>query len=326
MSALTPDATGGIVAGMSATPWTDEQIPDLQRRTFVVTGANSGLGLATARALAAHGGQVVMAVRDEARGRRAASEIMAGAPGSRLEVRPVDLTDFASVRDFAKRLRDDHRVVDVLINNAGLMAPPRTLTPAGHEVQFAANHLGHFALTGLLLDLLAEAQEPRVVTISSVNHRQAKMRFDDLTGERGYSPMGYYNISKLANAIFGWELHRRLTEAGSHVRSVLAHPGFTATNLQTASTTGMVRFLLSRIGRPLLAQPAERGAWPQLYAATATGVQSGQFIGPDGPGELRGHPKPVRLSAAATDPENGRRLWEHSEQATGVRFVFPAAV
>ncbi|MFC7548734.1 oxidoreductase [Plantactinospora sp. GCM10030261] len=292
-------------------------MPDLTGRTFVVTGATSGLGLATTRALAHHGARVVLAVRDREKGRRAAAEIAA----ANLEVRRLDLADLDSVREFADRMRSDHRRLDVLINNAGVMAPPRTLSPQGHEVQFATNHLGHFALTGLLLDLLLAGQDPRVVTVTSVNHRQAKPSFTDPTGGHRYSPMGFYNKSKLANAIFGYELHRRLTTAASPVRSYLAHPGYTATNLQTSATTPIWRLLLGRIGNPLLAQPAERGAWPQLYAATDPTAQPGQLIAPDGPGELRGHPAPGRLSTAATDPDNGRRLWELSEQATGVRFA-----
>jgi len=199
------------------------------------------------------------------------------------------------------------------------MAPPRTLTPQGHELQFATNHLGHFALTGLLFDLLLAGRDPRVVTVTSVNHRQARPPADP-AGERRYSPMGAYNTSKLANAIFGRELHRRLTPAGSPVRSMLAHPGYTATGLQTGATTPLWRFLLGRIGNPLLAQPADRGARPQLYAATDPAARPGELVAPNGPGELRGHPAPGRLSAAATDPGHGRRLWELSEQATGVRF------
>ncbi|MDG4810893.1 oxidoreductase [Micromonospora sp. WMMD1120] len=311
---------------MSSRGWTSDEIPPLRQRVFVVTGASSGLGLATTRAVAAHGGRVVMAVRDEAKGRRAASEVLASVPDAQLDVETVDLADVDSVRRFAQRLHDGHERVDVLINNAGTMAPPRTLTATGHEVQFAANHLGHFALTGLLLDLLTKADDPRVVTISSLNHRQATMRFDDLTGERGYAPMAFYNMSKLANAIFGYELHRRLTDAGSPVRSVLAHPGYTATNLQFAATTGLWKFLLGRLGNPLLAQPVESGAWSQLYAATDPAVRGGDFVGPDGRNEMRGHPTLVQPSAAATDAENGRRLWEISEKATGVHYVFPAAV
>ncbi|MEV4282063.1 oxidoreductase [Actinoplanes xinjiangensis] len=299
--------------------WTADRIPDLTGRIFVVTGAAGGLGLATTRALATRGARVVLAVRDEAKGRRAAATVETGA-GAELEVRRLDLADLDSVREFADRMHVDHRRIDVLVNNAGVMAPPRTLSPQGHEVQFATNHLGHFALTGLLFDLLLAGRDPRVVTVTSVNHRRARLNFADPTGERRYSPMGFYNSSKLANAVFGHELHRRLSATASPVRSILAHPGYTATGLQTAATTAIWRFLLGRVGNPLLAQPVERGAWPQLFAATDPAVQSGRLIGPGGPGELRGHPVPVALSAAATDPENGRRLWESSERATGVRF------
>ncbi|MFF7593156.1 oxidoreductase [Kitasatospora purpeofusca] len=303
--------------------WTADRIPDQTGRVFVVTGANSGLGLATTRAIARKGGQVILAVRDEAKGRRAAAEITAAQPGARLEVRRLDLADLDSVRSFAERLRVDGTRPDVLVNNAGVMAPPRTLNAQGHEIQFAANHLGHFALTGLLLDLLAEGKDPRVVTVSSTNHRQGKVFFDDLSGERKYSPMGYYNQSKFANAVFGWELHQRLTAAGSPVRSLLAHPGYTATNLQTSSPVGMVKVLFGRILTPL-AQAPDQGALPQLFAATAAEVESGQFIGPDGMAELRGTPKVVQLAPSAADAETGKRLWELSERLTAVRFAFPA--
>ncbi|MER5772370.1 oxidoreductase [Streptomyces sp. NPDC001985] len=303
--------------------WTAEQIPDQSGRLSLVTGANSGLGLATARALARRGGQVILAVRDPAKGRRAAAEITAGHPGARLEVRPLDLSDLGSVRAFARALRADHPRLDLLVNNAGLMAPPRSLSAQGHEVQFATNHLGHFALTGLLLGPLTAGRDARVVTVSSVNHRRGRLRFDDLAGERAYAPMAFYNQSKLANAVFGSELHRRLTASGSPVRSVLAHPGYTATRLQTSAPTGLWRVVFGRIGNPLFAQTPDRGALPQLYAATAPDVTGGQFIGPDGPAELRGAPVPVALSPAAADPATGRRLWELSERLTGVRFGFP---
>ncbi|WP_067822274.1 oxidoreductase [Actinomadura kijaniata] len=306
--------------------WNAEQIPDQTGRVSVVTGANSGLGLATARALARRGGHVILAVRDEGKGRRAAAQITAEHPGARLEVRRLDLADLDAVRAFADRLRADHPRLDVLVNNAGVMAPPRSLSAQGHELQFACNHLGHFALTGLLLDLLTAGRDPRVVTVSSVNHRRATLRFDDLTGERGYAPMAFYNQSKLANAVFGWELHRRLTAAGSPVRSLLAHPGYTATNLQTSATTGLWRVVFGRVGNPLFAQPPARGALPQLYAATDPTARSGEFIGPGGLAELRGEPTRVRPSAAVTDPGIGRRLWEVSERLTDVRFVLPAPV
>lgn len=303
--------------------WDAERIPDQTGRVFVVTGANSGLGLATTRAIARRGGHVILAVRDEAKGRRAVADITAGQPHARLELRHLDLADLTSVRAFADRLRTDHSRLDVLVNNAGLMAPPRSLSPQGHESQFACNHLGHFALTGLLLDPLTRGRDPRVVTVSSVNHRKARIQFDDITGEHHYSAMGFYNQSKLANAVFGHQLHRRLGEAGSPVLSVLAHPGFTATNLQTSAPIGLWRVVFGRIAGPLLAQRPERGALPQLYAATEPAVAGGEFIGPAGPAELRGAPTRVRLAPTAADPETGRRLWELSEEATGVRFVFP---
>ncbi|MFG2502308.1 oxidoreductase [Streptomyces sp. NPDC048441] len=305
--------------------WTAEQISDLSKRVFVVTGANSGLGLATTRALARKGAHVILAVRDEAKGRAAVAQITAEIPGADLEVRRVDLADLDSVRDFSDQLHADHARLDVLVNNAGLMAPPsRTLSAQGYEVQFAANHLGHFALTGLLLDLLEAGDDPRVVTVSSPNHRQATLFFDDLTGEQKYSPMGYYNQSKLANAVFGWQLHQRLTTAGSSIRSVLAHPGYTSTNLQTSTPTGMVKFLFGRLLLPL-AQTPDQGALSTLFAATAPGVQGGEFIGPDGMAELRGAPKTVELAPRAADAESGRRLWDLSEEMTSVRFTFPAA-
>ncbi|MGW4164050.1 oxidoreductase [Streptomyces sp. NPDC004788] len=300
--------------------WNADHIPDLSGRVFVVTGANSGLGLATTRALARHGAHVVLAVRDERKGRDAALDIAGRVPGARLDVRRVDLADLASVREFAAKLRAEHRHLDVLVNNAGVMAPPRTLSAQGHELQFAANHLGHFALTGLLLDRLAAGHEPRVVTVSSLQHRKGALDFDDIHGERRYSPMGFYNQSKLANAVFGHELHRRLTAAGSPVRSVLAHPGYTATNLQNGTPVALVRLVFGRILGPLLAQSPETGALPQLYAATAPGVEGGAFVGPDGPGELRGAPKRVALAPTATDQETGRRLWELSERLTEVRY------
>ncbi|MFF9622904.1 oxidoreductase [Streptomyces griseosporeus] len=301
-----------------------EHVPDQTGRTFVVTGANSGLGLATTRALARRGAHVVLAVRDESKGRRAVAGIAAEVPDARLEVHSLDLADLDSVRAFADRLHADGPRPDVLVNNAGVMAPPRTLSTQGHELQFAANHLGHFALTGLLLDLLAEGEDPRVVTVTSLNHRQGRLDFDDLHGERGYAPMRFYNQSKLANAVFGHELHRRLGAAGSPVRSLLAHPGYTATNLQTSAPTGLVRFLFGRLLAPLAQSPG-RGALPQLYAATRPDAESGQFLGPGGPGELRGAPRRVLLAPAATDAETGRRLWEVSERLTGVRFPLPVA-
>ncbi|MFI9113233.1 oxidoreductase [Streptomyces venezuelae] len=306
--------------------WTADRIPDQTGRVFVVTGANSGLGLATTRELARRGARVVLAVRDEEKGRRAVEELAAsGVRPGLLDVRPLDLADLDSVRAFADRMHTEHTRLDVLVNNAGVMAPPRTLSPQGHEVQFATNHLGHFALTGLLLDLLAAGRGPRVVALSSIKHRQGSLRLDDLTGERGYTPMGFYNQSKFANTVFGLELHRRLTAAGSPVAAVLAHPGYTATRLQTRDTSGLKRWVFHHVGNPYVAQRPEQGALPQLYAATEPGVVGGEFIGPGGMAELRGAPVRVRPTAAAADPATGRRLWELSERLTGVGFPVTAS-
>ncbi|QNS07785.1 oxidoreductase [Streptomyces xanthii] len=304
----------------------DEPVADRTGRVCVVTGASGGLGLATCRALARKGARVVLAVRDPEKGRRAAESIAAGTPGARLEVRPLDLADLTSVRAFADTLRADHGHIDVLVNNAGIMAPPYATSPQGHELQFATNHLGHFALTGLLLDLLAAGTDPRVVTVSSPNHRQGRLDLDDpeaVDGPDGYSPMGHYNRSKLANAVFGHQLHLRLTAARSNVRSVLAHPGYTATGLQHGTPVRGVRFLYGRLLKPL-AQSPEAGARSQLYAATEPGVAGGEFIGPGGAGELRGAPTRVRLAPRATDANTGRRLWELSERLTEVRYPLPA--
>ncbi|MEU0600813.1 oxidoreductase [Streptomyces sp. NPDC006393] len=308
---------------MRQQPWTADRIPDQNGRVFVVTGANSGLGLATTRALARKGAHVILAVRDEAKGQRTVAEVTADTSGARLQVRRLDLSDPDSVRTFADRLRSEGVRPDVLVNNAGVMAPPRTLTAQGLELQFAANHLGHFALTGLLLDLMTDGDDPRVVTVTSANHRLGRIHFDDLTGERTYSPMGRYNQSKLANAVFGRELHRRLSAAGSPVRSVLAHPGYAATHLQTSAPVGMVKLLFGRLLLPF-AQSPDQGALPQLYAATAPDVRGGELFGPDGMGELRGAPRRVKPAPRSADPETGSRLWQLSESLTGVSFGLPA--
>jgi NAD(P)-dependent dehydrogenase (short-subunit alcohol dehydrogenase family) len=308
MTRLTHCVTEGTMRPMTAHG-------ELAGLTYVITGAGNGLGLATARALTDRGGHVVLAVRDERKGR----EAQAGLTGGTSEVRRIDLADLDSVRAFADGLER----VDVLINNAGVMAPPRTLSAQGHELQFAVNHLAHFALTGLLLDRLAAGSGPRVVTVSSVLHKNGRLDFDDLDSERRYRATAAYNNSKLANAVFGLELQRRLTAAGSPVRSVLAHPGYASTGLQAAVRPGLYRTLLTRIGNPLLAVSAEQGARPTVHAATSPAVTGGEFIGPSGFAGMRGAPGVVRPAPVATDRETGRRLWAVSEELTGVRFALP---
>ena len=280
----------------------------------MVTGANSGLGRATATELARHGARVVLAVRDTAAGERAADGIRADCPGAALEVRRLDLASLASVRAFADAFLADHARCDLLVNNAGLVVlGPGGRTADGFELHFGTNHLGHFALTGLLLPVLAG----RVVSLSSVTHKGKRL---DLDGP--HRPSVAYGISKLATTVFGLELDRRLRAAGSPVSSVVAHPGVTDTNLTPRAVAGR-GWLVRQAGRlnPLLTQPLARGVLPQLYAATAPGVRGGQFFGPAGWREWRGPVTEVEPSDEARDPAVGRRLWTVSEKLTGVRFL-----
>ncbi|HXV53349.1 MAG TPA: oxidoreductase [Solirubrobacterales bacterium] len=300
--------------------WSANQIPDQSGRLAVVTGANSGLGLETARALAAAGATVVITARDRAKGEAARERITAETPGAAVEARVLDLAALESVRGFAAGIAADHPRIDMLINNAGVMMPPRGETADGFELQFGTNHLGHFALTGLLLEPLAAVGGARVVTVSSLEHKPGRIHFDDLQSESKYSSRGAYQQSKFANAVFGLELDRRLRAAGSPVISVLAHPGYSATNLQTSGPPFPVSALL-RISNALIAQSASKGALPQLYAATAPGVEGGEFIGPDGFMEARGTPTEVQPVKRARDEQTARRLWDVSEELTGVRYL-----
>jgi NAD(P)-dependent dehydrogenase (short-subunit alcohol dehydrogenase family) len=305
--------------------WTAEQIPDQSGRRVVVTGANSGLGLVTARELARAGASVVLACRNVAKGERALSEVRAAAPGVDARLEPLDLADLGSVRAFAQRLAGEQQPLDLLINNAGVMAPPRRTTADGFESQFGTNHLGHFALTGLLLEPLSAATAPRVVTLSSTAHRTGTIKFDDLQRERGYNNWLAYGQSKLANLIFCFELQRRATAAGSSLRSLAAHPGYSATNLQFAGPARFYERWLMVIGNKLIAQSAELGALPTLYAATLPELPGGTFVGPDGFMEGRGHPHIVTGAGKAYDEDTWRRLWEASEELTGVHYEFPVA-
>ena len=290
--------------------------PTATARIFVVTGANSGLGFVTARELARSGQRVIMAVRSTAKGEEAAQRIRDEVPGAVVDVRALDLADLASIRSFAAAVDR----VDVLVNNAGIMMPPRTTTKDGFERQLGTNHLGHFALTGLLLHKLEAGTDPRVVTVSSIEHRPGRIDFEDLHHERDYQPRSAYQQSKLANALFGLELDRRLRAAGSPVISVLAHPGYSATNLQSAGPTGLMKMVLA-VGNKLVAQSAERGAEPQIHAATAADVEGGQFFGPDGFQEYRGRTTLVSPSGRAQDEATARRLWDVSAELTGVSYL-----
>jgi NAD(P)-dependent dehydrogenase (short-subunit alcohol dehydrogenase family) len=290
--------------------FTAADVPDLTGRTVIVTGASSGIGLEAAKAFAAHGARVIIAVRDEAKGQRAAGVMPA--PGT-AEVRLLDLASLDSVRAFA---RDWSGPVDLLINNAGVMIPPLSRTADGFELQFGTNHLGHFALTNLLLPNITG----RVVTVASDAHKSGRIDFDDLNWERkGYRPWRAYGQSKLANLLFTAELQRRLAEAGSPVLSMAAHPGYAATNLQSHSGNQLLKLAMEKLGNRLLAQDAAAGALPTLDAAVGD-LPGNSFIGPSGLGGLRGAPAPCPRSKAASDPEVARRLWQVSETLTGVTF------
>jgi NAD(P)-dependent dehydrogenase (short-subunit alcohol dehydrogenase family) len=289
----------------------------------VVTGANSGLGLVTARELARAGAQVVLACRNVAKGEAARREIEAAAPGAPVELEELDLASLESVREFAERYRAAHDGLDLLINNAGVMAPPRRRTADGFELQFGTNHLGHFALTGRLIGAMEGREDARVVTLSSHMHRTGRIAFGNLGGERRYFRWSAYSQSKLANLLFALELERRLSAAGSTINSMAAHPGYSATNLQSAAAP-LVDRLLMKVGNVVIAQNDEMGALPTLYAATEPGLPGGTYAGPDGFTEQRGHPHVVSPNRAARDEGVARRLWEVSEEMTNVHFELGA--
>jgi NAD(P)-dependent dehydrogenase (short-subunit alcohol dehydrogenase family) len=303
--------------------WSTADMPSLAGRRAIVTGANSGLGLITARELARAGAEVVLACRNLEKGRTALGLVAGAAAGPDPVLEPLDLASLDSVREFAGRVCGDGARVDLLVNNAGVMAPPRRETADGFESQFGTNHLGHFALTGLLLDAVGGAPDPRVVTLSSGAHRMGRIRFDDLQYRRRYNNWLAYGQSKLANLMFGIELGRRAAAAGSPLRSLIAHPGYSATNLQFAGPAHIWEKAPMAVLNRIYAQSAEMGALPTLYAAVED-LPSGTFVGPDGLFEGRGHPHIVTGAGRAYDEPAAARLWDVSEQLTGVHYAFGA--
>lgn len=304
--------------------WTATDIPDLSGKTTIVTGGNSGIGYEAALQLAGRGARTILACRDLGRAGDAAAQIKSTFPNAVVDLMALDLASLASIRAFATAFQDKHAGLDVLCNNAGVMALPYRKTVDGFEMQLGTNHLGHFALTGLLLERLLATPGSRVVNVSSTAHRIGRMRFDDLNGERSYAKWRAYGQSKLANLLFTYELQRRLDAAGVDVISVACHPGYAATNLQAAGPRMEGSTLMESItdlGNRLLAQSAAMGALPTLYAATAPEVRGADYIGPDGFMENAGHPKKTRSNARSHDRDAAAKLWDVSVQLTRVPYA-----
>jgi NAD(P)-dependent dehydrogenase (short-subunit alcohol dehydrogenase family) len=309
---------------MSKPRWTARDLPSLSGKIIVVTGANGGIGFEAAQVLAGAGGHVILACRNQTAAAAAKDRILAAHPGASLAVAPLDLASLASVRAFAESFLRDHDRLDVLVNNAGVMALPYCKTADGFEMQFGTNHLGHFALTALLFDRLAKSAPSRVVTVSSQVHLYGWMRWKDLQWEKGYQRWLAYGQSKIANLLFSHELHRRITARGLDVRSVACHPGYAATNLQLAGS----RMEGSKIGEgfwnmfnTLFGQSAEMGGLPTAFAAGAPEAQGGDYIGPGGLFTLRGNPTRQRSNRRSRDEASAKKLWTISEELTRVSFA-----
>jgi len=306
--------------------WTTAQMPSQAGRIAVVTGASSGMGLETAVGLAAAGAKVIMACRNPAKAATALAEVHRRAPGSDVTLMTLDLSSLASVRAFAREFNEQHARLDLLINNAGIMGVPQSRTVDGFESQMGTNHLGHFALTGLLIERLLATPGARVITVGSLGHWRAPgLDLDDLHYERSpYSEFGAYCNSKLANLLFFLELSRRLDARGSGLVAAAAHPGFAATNIKPMPTHPIGaawRRFITPIAIKYVIGTAESGALPILHAATAPGVANNEYYGPDGFKELRGNPAPARRSSKADDAAAARRLWEVSSRLTGVSYL-----
>jgi NAD(P)-dependent dehydrogenase (short-subunit alcohol dehydrogenase family) len=308
--------------------WNENDIPDLRGRRILVTGAASGIGYEAARALAQHGAEVLLVDRNDVAGRAAVDRIRALRADARVKFLPLDLGRLQSVRDFAAALLAEGKPLDVLINNAGINSISQRQTSAdGYELTFAIGHLGHFVLTGLLLPLLKAAPAPRVVTVSSVVHGKGRIDWNDLQMEERYDPQRAYNQTKLANLLFAREFQRRVDQAGAKIKSIAVHPGVARTAIGASRKNlgqyrlgdYMVSAILSVV-MPFLGQPASAGALPTVYAAVSPDAVGGGFYGPDGFGEMKGAPKAAIIKPAAQDMVAAKRLWEATEQITGVRY------
>ncbi len=302
---------------MTISNFTDNNVTDQSGRVFLITGANSGLGYAAAKVLAGRGARVLMGCRSADRAEAAMADIRAVYPDADLRFIPLDLGDLKSVRAAARQVAEEPRL-DVLVNNAGIMMPPREETADGFESQFGVNHLGTFALTGLLLDKIAQGQSPRIVITSSMAHRSGRIDFDDINAEEGYSRWGRYAMSKLANLLHMYELDRRLRAAGSPIIAVACHPGVADTELAKNFPGFMVSLL--RPVSSLFMNSAAQGAWPTLAAAAGEGIEGGQYFGPSRNGEWVGPAREVEPRPKARRIEPAKRLWDVSEEMTGVRY------
>lgn len=306
--------------------WTAGDVPEQTGKTFVITGSNSGIGYEAALVLAQRGAEVILACRSQDKGQKALEQLRAAAPEAKAKLMKLDLSSLASVRGFADQVRSEHGRIDALINNAGLMAIPRATTEDGFEMQLGTNHLGHFALTGLLFGRLLESGGARVVNVASQAHRMGRIRFDDLMGERRYEKWSAYGQSKLANLLFTFELQRRVEKkwpSAAPVAALACHPGYSATELQGKGPElekSAFNAMIMKIGNGILAQSAAMGALPTLRAACDPDARSGEYYGPAGIGEMAGPPVKVGCTAAARDPEVAKKLWERSVELTKVDF------
>ena len=304
--------------------WTEENIPDLTGKIAIVTGANSGTGYEATRALASKGATVVMACRNLEKAEAAAEKIRTKVPEAKLEIIQLDLSDLSSVKKFAETYTEKYETLDMLLNNAGIMMPPYSKTVDGFELQLGTNHLGHFALTGLLLDHLIATEDSRIVTMSSMAHSRGKFDFDDLHLEKSYGRTSAYGRSKLANLLFAYELQRKMDAAGIKILSTGSHPGWSATNLQTTGPRegrgGRFMSWGLRFGNFVFAQSAAMGALPMLYGAISPEAEGGAYYGPRGLGEWKGHPKRAESSDLSNNEEDAQKLWEVSEELTGIKY------
>lgn len=298
--------------------WSAEQLPDLSGKVYVITGGNSGIGFQAAKHLGKAGGDIVLACRSVAKAQAAATELHRHVQ-TKVDVVPLDLSDLSSVRTAAAEIRAKFNKVDALINNAGIMQTPKLKTADGFEMQLGTNHLGHFLLSGLLIDLV-EAAEGRVVTLSSIAHLSGEIRFDDLMGEKNYAPMQAYTQSKGANLLFALELDRRLQASGQKAISIARHPGYTNTSLQSTGPTGFFNFIY-KFTNPLLAQDPSTGALPTVLAAAGTEAKRGGYYGPQKMAETRGAVGDAKVASYVLNKETAKRLWDESEKLVGYQWA-----